>query len=402
MRLSFTLCFLSVGLLACDGTPQHRVDFASGEELGAVRITERSVVDIGLTNTGQQPVTLEGVGLELGHSGTIGIDASVTDCVPGLTLAVGQGCSIGVAFEPGNDITYRDSLHVDYRPENGIAAFRTTLSVSGLGVLDCSLREDYMSSFEMGSADAEAQIALDIVEATAAGEALTGDDGYTDGYDDSYDVAYDSAFDSAYDEGRGQGYEDGYAEGASAAACLEGELDGYADGSDAGLEDGEEDGLLEGDDQGYDDGYANGRLDGEDDTCFVEKVDLDPSLPGKCTLQGYDATYSRGPYNAAFEAAVAANAAYQDGLSLGEQDGMIAGQADGSSEGFADGYRDGADLGFADGDADEYEACYALATDEGYEDGYLSAYDEFFNAAYEDAYADGYEDGYAAGSLECF
>lgn len=402
MRLSFLLCLFAFGLSACEGTPEHRLGF-SGEawDLGAVRITEQTVESIEVQNTGQQAVTLEAITIEQGWSGVLTVDPGATDCVPGLTLAVGERCLLSVAFEPANDITYRDSVHVDYRPEAGIAALRATLSVSGLGVLDCSLRPEYMSSFETGSAAADAQIALDVVEATAVGEALTGEDGYSDGYASSYDVAFERAFESAYDEGRGQGYDDGYAEGASAAACREGELDGYDDGADAGAEDGEEDGLLEGDDTGYDDGYANGVVDGEDDTCFAEKVDPDASLPGKCVDQGYDATYSRGPYNNAYAAAVAANTAYLEGVSLGEQEGTDVGQADGNADGYADGFRDGADLGFAEGGADEYEACYLIAVDEGYEDGYLSAYDEFFSAAYADAYDDGYEDGYAEGSLEC-
>lgn len=402
MRLMSLLCLLVAALSGCEGTPEHRLSFASdAEDLGSVRITERSVVSTVVQNTGQQAVTLENVAVEQGSGGVLTIDTAATECVPGLTLAVGEQCLVSVAFEPGNDITYRDSLHVDYRPEAGIAALRTTLFISGVGVLDCSLRPDYMSSFETGSAAADAQMLLDIEEATAAGAALTNEDGFDDGYASTYDASYEGAFDEAYDEGLREGYDDGYAEGASPAACLEGELDGYADGSDAGLEDGEEDGLLEGDDQGYDDGYVNGVLDGEEDTCFVEKVDLDPSLPGKCVDQGYADTYSRGPYNAAYDEAVAANALYLDGVARGEREGTRVGQADGSSEGYADGFRDGADLGFADGDANEYEACYALATDDGYEDGYLSAYDEFFSVAYADAYADGYEDGYIDGSLEC-
>lgn len=403
MRLTSLLCFFVLGLMGCEGTPEHRLSFASdAEDLGSVRITERSVVSAVLQNTGQQAVTLENVTIEQGWNGVLTIDTDATECMPGLTLAVGERCLVGVAFEPGNDITYRDSLHVDYRPEAGIAALRTTVSLSGLGVLDCSLRPDYMSSFDTGSAAADAQMLLDVAEATAAGEALTNEDGFDDGYASTYDASYDGAFAEAYDEGIREGYDEGYVEGASPAACLEGELDGYADGSDAGLEDGEEDGLLEGDEQGYDDGYINGALDGEDDTCFVEKVDLDPSLPGKCVDQGYAATYSRGPYNDAYAAAVAANAPYLEGVARGEREGTSAGRVDGSNEGYAEGYRDGVDLGFADGDTDEYEACYALATDDGYEDGYLSAYDEFFNVAYADAYADGYEDGYADGSLECF
>lgn len=405
MRLPFPLLLALVGLCACEGTPEHRLGFPGGDaqDLGAVRITERALESIEVENTGLQPVTLEAVVLAEGWSGVVTIDPDTTACVPGLTLAVGERCSVGVAFEPANDITYGDWLHVDYRPDEGPpGALRATLGVSGVGVLDCSVRAEYASSYEEGVAQADARIAVDVMEATAAGEALTGEDGYSDGYASFFDVAYDRAYESAYDDGSAQGYDDGYAEGASAVACREGELDGYADGSDAGLEAGEEDGILDGDATGYEDAYANGAYDGETDGCgFAEKVDPDPSLPGKCVDQGYAATYSARHYNAAYAAAVAGNLAYQDGVSLGEREGSSAGQATGDAEGYADGYRDGADRGFADGDADEYEACYSVAAEEGYEDGYLDAYDAFFDAAYDDAYTVGYEDGYAAGFRIC-
>lgn len=403
MRLSFLSCLLVLGLWACEGTPEYRLGFPAGDvgDLGDVRITERATQSIAVENTGRQAVTLETIALEQGWDGVLTIDVSATDCIQGLTLAVGERCSVGIAFEPANDITYRDSLHVAFRPEDGVDAFQATLFVSGVGVLDCSLRPEYVSSFATGSEDADAQIAVDVVEARAAGEALTEEDGYADGYASTYDGAYEQGFEPAYNDGRVQGYDDGYADGASALACREGELDGYADGSDAGLVDGEEDGLFEGDDAGYDDGYANGTVDGEADYCFVEKVDPDPSLPGKCVLQGYAANYSRGPYNTAYAEAVAANTTYLDGVSRGEREGRRVGQADGIADGYAEGYREGADFGFADGDADQYEACYAVAVDEGYEDAYLDAYDAFFDAAYDDAYSVGYDDGYQDGSFVC-
>ena len=406
MRISFLLCFLAFGFSACETTPQHRLDFLGDDarDFGGVRITEQLTRIIEVANTGQQPVILEALVMEQGWDGVLTVvsDASAgSDCTPGLALAVGERCVVSVAFEPANDITYRDSLQVYYRAEDEIAALRVTLAISGAGVLDCSLRADYASSFEAGRVAADAQMSMDVATATAAGAALTADDGYSEGYASSYDVAYERAFASAYDDGRGPGYEDGYAEGASATACSEGANDGYADGFDAGVVDGEEDGLLEGDRAGYDDGYATGFLQGREDTCFVGKVDPDASLPGKCEDQGYDATYSRGPYNAAYAAAVAANIAYLDGVSLGEREGTRAGQMEGNADGYAEGYRDGADLGFADGDADEYAACYQVAIDEGYDDGYVSAYNEFFVYAYDDAFVGAYNDGYADGSFDC-
>lgn len=399
MRLLPIMCLLAMSM-ACQGTPEYRLGFPAGErqDLGGVRITEFAMQSIEVANTGQQPVILDSVAIENGQGGVLTIDSDTTGCVPGLALRVGEQCRVGVVFEPANDVTYRDSLHVDYRPEDGMDVLRATVGLSGLGVLDCSLRADYTSSYEQGVADADAQIAVDIAEATAAGEALTNEDGYSDGYGSSYDAAYERAYESAYDDGLDEGYDDGYAEGASAEACREGENAGYADGSGAGLVDGEEDGLLEGDAFGYDDGFA----DGEADACFAEKVDPDASLPGKCVDQGYAATYSRGPYNAAYETAVAANTAYQDGRSLGESEGTRAGQSDGDDDGYADGYEEGADFGFSDGDADEYEACYLGAVDAGYEDGYLSAYELAFALAYDEAYSAGYEDGYEEGALFCF
>lgn len=406
MRLPIVSCLLAfVGLCACEGTPDYRLGFPAGDaqDLGAVRITERAVRIIEVENTGLQPITLEALTLERGWSGVLTIDPDASGCVPGLTLAVAERCSLGVAFEPANDITYGDWLHVDYRPDEGTPyAHRATLGVSGVGVLDCSVRAEYASSFEEGVAEAEARIVVDVAEATAAGAALTAEDGYSDGYASSYDVSYEEAYQSAYDDGSAQGYDDGYVDGASADACREGEVDGYADGTGAGFEDGEVGGVLEGNALGYDEGYAVGSFDGETDGCgFAEKVDPDPSLPGKCVDQGYVATYSANFYSAAYAAAVAANIAYLDGVSRGEREGSSEGQVAGDAEGYADGYRDGAELGLADGDADQYEACYLIAFEEGYEDGYLDAYNAFFIEAYEGAYDIGYEDGYVVGFRIC-
>lgn len=400
------LLLLVFALMACEGTPEHRVGFPGADgtglqELGSVRITERATTRVEVANTGRQPLTLAQLALEDGWRGVLRIDEEATDCSPGLTLSVEERCFVGIAFEPGNDVDYRDSLHVDYRAIGGDAVLRSTLRVRGAAILDCSVSDEYLASFESGASNAEAQMALDVVEGRAAGEALSADDGYARGYDSAYDDAYREAYDASYDLGVREGYDDGYAEGASIAACREGEVDGYADGADAGLIDGENDGFVDGDAAGYDDGYINGEADGEADTCFVEKVDLDPSLPAKCVTQGYEATYSRGPYNAAYEAALAANVAYLEGVSLGEREGVAMGQAEGSADGYRDGYQRGDDLGFADGDVDQYEACYADAVDEGYEDGYFDAYDAFFRVAYEDAYGLGYQDGYAVGTLYC-
>lgn len=406
MRPSFTLClFAFAGLGACTSTPDHRLEFAEGDsqDLGAVRITERATTSIAVENTGQEPITLHALTFDSGWNGVLTIDPDATRCTPGLTLAVGERCIVGVAFEPANDITYGDSLHVDYRPEEGTPyAMRATLGLRGVGILDCSLRPEYASSYEEGVAEANVRIAADIVEATAAGEALTSEDGYADGYASNYEREYERAYDNAYNNGSADGYNDGYADGASPAACREGELDGYADGANAGLIDGEEDGIADGDVEGYDVGYADGLYDGETDGCgFAEKVDPDPSLPGKCVVQGHADTYSVRYYDEAYAAAVAANAAYQEGLSRGEREGSREGQAAGDTDGYADGYRDGSQLGLADGDADQYDACYGVAADEGYEDAYLDAYDAFFNAAYENAYLDGYDDGYEDGFRIC-
>lgn len=393
---------LVASLCACDRTPDHRLEFMGRGELGAVRITEQTLQRIEVENTGREPVTLESLAFEAGHAGVLTIDADTTGCMPGLTLAVAERCSVGVVFEPANDVTYSDSLRVDYRPEAGTEPLRATLRVSGVGLLDCSVRPEFARSFEEGVAEAEARIALDVVEATAAGEALTDEDGFDDGYASTFDAAYDRAYDPGYDEGRAEGYGDGYADGASAAVCREAERDGRADGADAGLGDGDADGFADGDAAGYDDGYADGRYDGENDSCgYVAKIDLDPTLPGKCVDQGYAATYSRAPYDAAYAAAVAANTAYLAGVSRGEREGTLAGRDAGHADGYADGYRDGAELGVVDGDADRYESCYRNAFDDAYDDGYADGYDGSLDDGYAAGYSDGYEDGYASGFLIC-
>lgn len=399
--MRFSLLFACAAFAACSRTPEHRLDFPGDDprDLGSVRITERAITRIQVENSGRQAITLDSVALGDGWRGVVTIDPDSTGCVPGLSLAVGEHCLVAVAFEPANDIPYPDSLLVDYRPREGEAGpLRATLSLRGTGVLDCSVTPELTRSYEEGIADADAQIAVDVAEATAAGEALTRDDGYTDGYGSAYDAAFAAAYESGYDDGIAEGYDDGYAEGASPAACLEGENDGYADGVDAGITDGETDGAIDGDAVGYDDGYFNGSCDGELDSCgFVSKVDPDPSLPGKCVDRGYADTYSRSHYDEAYAVAVAANVAYQEGLAMGTSEGNAAGQTDGDAEGYADGYRDGADQGFADGDADQYEACYLVAFDEGYEDGYVDGYDAIYGFAYDAAYANGYDNGYAAG-----
>ncbi len=160
---------LCAGLCACGRTPQHRLDFLDAGELGAVRITEQVLRRIEVENTGREPVMLEAVALEAGWGGVLTVDPGATGCVPGLTLLVGERCSIGVVFEPGNDVSYGDSLHVDYRPEVGTDPLRATLRVSGVGRLDCSLRPEFASSFDEGVAEADAQIAID-VPGDASGE----------------------------------------------------------------------------------------------------------------------------------------------------------------------------------------------------------------------------------------
>lgn len=396
-------CLLVLG--ACGGTPEYRLGFdGESEDLGSVRITDRSLERIEVTNTGLQAVTIDAVALANGHGGVLTVDEEATGCVPGQRVAVGEHCVVAIAFEPANDITYRDSLLVDYQPTEGesSAPLRAMLRLNGTGLLDCSLTDEWASARAEGVADAEAQIASDIVEATAAGEALTREDGYTDGYDTAYRAAHGRAYDDGYDDGLLDGYDDGYAEGASAEACRDGDLDGYADGANAGLLDGDEDGVIDGDLDGYEDGYADGFYDGETDGCgFAPKIDPDPSLPGKCVEQGYADTYSRSHYDRAFADAVAANAAYQDGLTSGRLEGDANGRSDGTAEGYADGYRDGADQGFVDGDADQYEACYLPAFDQGYEDGYLDGYDAGYWSVYDLAYDDGYLVGYDDGFYVC-
>ncbi len=403
---STTLRLAALALLcACSRTPEYRLDFeGEARELGAVRISERVVERIEVTNTGRQAVTIDAVALADGHGGVLGLDEAGTGCVAGQQVRVGEHCVVAIAFEPANDIVYRDSLHVDYRPTEGDAGgpLRVTLRLSGTGLLDCSVSDELSSAYDEGVADAQAQIETDIAEATAAGEALTRDDGYADGYDAAYTSAHRRAYDDGYDDGLLDGYDDGYAAGASAEACRDGELDGFDDGYADGLYDGETDGVNDGDLDGYDDGYADGYYDGETDGCgYAAKIDPDPSLPGKCVDQGYDDTYSRSHYDEAFAAAAAANTAYQEGLAAGRTDGDAEGRADGYREGHADGYLDGEDQGFADGDADQYDACYLPAFDAGYVDGYADGYETFYWTAYDAAYDEGYAVGYDDGWYVC-
>lgn len=395
-------CLLLLG--ACGGTPEYQLGFgAEAEDLGAVRITERAVERIEVANTGLQPIVIDGVALQNGRGGVLTLDEEATGCAPGLTVNVGEHCVVAIAFEPANDVEYRDSLHVDYSPSEGDAGMlRATLRLTGTGLLDCSLTDALATSYAEGVENAEAQIASDIAEATAAGEALTHADGVAAGYASAYDAAYGRAYDQGYADGAAIGYEDGYGEGASAEACRDGEADGYADGANAGIIDGETDGAIAGDADGYEDGYADGFYDGETDGCgYAAKIDPDPSLPGKCVDQGYAATYSRSHYDLAYADALAANAAYQSGLAEGRSQGIAEGERDGDADGYADGYRDGADQGFIDGDADQYDACYAPAFDEGYEDGYLDGYDALYWPTYDLAYDDGYFVGYDDGFYVC-
>lgn len=397
------LLFLCAGSIACSSTPEHRVDFpgADPRALGSVRITDTALERIEVENTGRQAIDIVAVVLGSGWDGVLSIDADSTGCVPGQTLQRGEHCIVAIAFEPMNDVTYRDALHVDYQPQSGGEPIRTTLSIQGAGLLDCTVNTELTQSYDEGVANAEAQIAADINEATAAGAALTREDGYADTYSTAYDAAYNRAYTLGYDGGFAEGYDVGYGDGASVTACLDGENDGYADGYAGGVPDGEFDGAADGDTTGYNDGYATGCIDGEFDSCGFNTKDLDPSLPGKCVDQGYNSTYSRTHYDNAFAEAVAANADYQDGVAAGNSEGEAAGLNDGDADGYADGYREGVDAGFVDGDTDQYEACYFDAFDLGYQDGYVDGYDTLFSVAYEEGFAIGYEDGYANGFLIC-
>lgn len=390
-------------LAACSGTPEYLLGFeGESASLGSVRIGERVVERVEVANTGLQPVVVSAVAIANGHRGVVTIDEGATGCVRGQRVGVGEHCVVAIAFEPANDVLYRDSLVVDYEPTEGEGPLRANLRISGTGLLDCSASDELAAAYGEGVAGAEARIAADVAEATAAAEALTHDDGYAQGYERAYGAEHGRAYDQGYEDGLLAGYDDGYAEGASAEACRDGELDGYADGADAGFLDGEDDGLTDGDLDGYEDGYADGFWDGETDGCgFALKIDPDPSLPGKCVDQGYEATYSRGPYDRAYADALAANAAYQEGLAAGEREGAADGRADGAAEGYAAGYREGLDQGFVDGDADQYEACYLPAFDDGYEDGYVDGYETGYWTAYDLAYGDGYAIGYDDGFWVC-
>jgi len=396
-------------LLVTDGA---RDVSAAPAEFGSVTWSRSASRTLTLRNVGDEALVLGALG-----SDALGIERAFTvsagTCHEGDRLLPNAGsCTLELVFTPTHEGRLTSALRVAYTDAQGPGLVEGSLT--GTGLLDCTIANDLVSSHASGADAAKVENDADTARGTTAGAALTYDDGYQGGYAAAYSDGYSSGYhDSAfgYDAGYALGYPGGRQRGlADDGACSRGGSDGAAVGAAEGAAAGVSDGYQAGYNDGYSPGYNAGaadctqplgpqaiRLGHEKHEHLVPTPPpSDPAIVVACRQQGYDTTRNTGAYQAAYDVAQLHNAEYQRGITDGDSDGFNAGVTAGRSEGNANGFADGDASGYKSGANERYGTCYDTAYDGGYQAGYQGGYasGSGYDAGYSNAYSDGYNVGF--------
>jgi flagellar biosynthesis/type III secretory pathway protein FliH len=410
---------VSLAFASCASTPAVLILNNSGDEAssgpfafaGTNLLTNRDYT-FTVKNTRGDSATLTGFSESgIGLGGAFRLQGGT--CANGTVLVEDQSCTVVVRFQPEDEGAAQVTMTIQYFVDGDTTEVeRTSKTLSGNGILDCSLRPEMVQSRAAGVIEATQRNQTEYNNGVAAGRALTYNDGSRAGSANGYRDGYTQGYNSPQGQRAGYtaGYNTGLAQGlASQSACDSGASaarnQASSDGSRQGQYDGYHDGYADGYPLGQDDGYIDGYDDGSASCGAPARDDVPGPAPASlieaCRRQGFAATYNGNSYQSGYGAAAAANAEYQRGLREGYASGLNAGIVAGTRQGYADGEVSGRSAGYSDGTQQTYQRCYTQvytpAYTTYYNASYVASYDSGTQAGYTDGYNDTYDRGYADG-----